>query len=140
MSRHIHAHAQAAADVADPVDVSPLAKTKWTCPMHPEIVRDQPGSCPICGMALEPRTATLEERNPELDDMTRRFKVSLLLTAPILAVMVSELVPGQPLHHLFPVGAINWIELLLATPVVAWGAWPFFQRGWASVVNRHLNM
>ena len=113
---------------------------EWTCPMHPEIVRSEPGSCPICGMALEPRTVTLEDRNPELDDMTRRFRASLLFTAPILAVMVSEMVPGQPLQHLLPHGALNWLELALASPVVLWGGWPFFQRGWASVINRHLNM
>src|ERR687890_317092 len=83
----------------EPVDLSPITKVEWTCPMHPEIVRDAPGACPICGMALESRTITIEERNPELDDMTRRLAVSLLLTAPILAVMVSELLPGQPLHR-----------------------------------------
>jgi P-type Cu+ transporter len=107
--------------------------------MHPEIVRDKPGSCPICGMALEPRVVTLEERNPELADMTRRFRWSLVLTVPILAVMVSELIPGRPLHRLLPQGWLNWIELALASPVVLWGGWPFFQRGWASVVSRHLN-
>jgi Cu+-exporting ATPase len=119
---------------------APVTKTEWTCPMHPEIVRDAPGSCPICGMALEPRIVTLEEQNPELDDMTRRFWWSLLLTAPILIAMVAEFVPGQPLHHALPAGLLNWIELALATPVVVWGGWPFFQRGWVSVVNRHLNM
>src|SRR5919108_4075001 len=119
---------------------APVTKTEWTCPMHPEIVRDAPGSCPICGMALEPRIVTLEEQNPELDDMTRRFLWSLLLTAPILISMVAEFVPGQPLHHALPAGLLNWIELALATPVVVWGGWPFFQRGWVSVVNRHLNM
>ncbi len=124
----------------EPVSAAPAPKTEWTCPMHPEIVRDAPGSCPICGMALEPRVVTLEDRNPELDDMTRRFKWSLVLTAPILAFMVAELLPGQPLHHLLSPGAMNWIELALATPVVLWGGWPFFERGWASVVNRHLNM
>jgi Cu+-exporting ATPase len=108
--------------------------------MHPEIVRNAPGSCPICGMALEPRLAALDERNPELEDMTRRFWLSLLLTAPILALMVAEFVPGQPLHHLLPPGVLNRVELLLATPVVLWGGWPFFERGWTSVVNRHLNM
>jgi P-type Cu+ transporter len=124
----------------EPVDVAPLTKTEWTCPMHPEIVRDAPGSCPICGMALEPRTVTLEERNPELDDMTRRFRWSALITAPILALMVSEFIPGQALQQLVPHGWMNWFELALATPVVLWGGWPFFVRGWASVVNRHLNM
>ena len=124
----------------EPVTFAPTTKTEWTCPMHPEIVRDQPGSCPICGMALEPRVVTLEERNPELEDMTRRFRVSLVLGIPILVFMVAEFIPGQPLHHLLPAGAMNWIQFLFATPIVLWGGWPFFQRGWASVVNRHLNM
>jgi Cu+-exporting ATPase len=122
------------------VTIAPVTKTEWTCPMHPEIVRDQPGSCPVCGMALEPQTVTLEEKNPELDDMSRRFWVSLIVTLPILAFMVSEFLPGQPLHHLLPAGALNWIEFALASPVVLWGGWPFFERGWRSVVNRHLNM
>ncbi len=117
-----------------------LQSNEWTCPMHPEIVRDGPGSCPICGMALEPRFVTLEQTNPELDDMTRRFWWSLALTAPILMFMIAEFLPGQPLHHLLPPGVLNWIEFALATPVVLWGGWPFFERGWASVVTRHLNM
>ncbi|MEZ5418650.1 MAG: copper-translocating P-type ATPase [Vicinamibacterales bacterium] len=108
--------------------------------MHPEIVRDEQGSCPICGMALEPRVVTLDEQNPELDDMTRRFRWSLVLSAPILAFMVSEFLPGQPLQHALPPWAMTWSQFLLATPVVLWGGWPFFVRGWASVVNRHLNM
>jgi Cu+-exporting ATPase len=91
-------------------------------------------------MALEPRVVTLEDRNPELEDMTRRFRWSLVLTAPILAFMVSEFLPGQPLQRAVPHGVMNWIELALATPVVLWGGWPFFVRGWASVVSRHLNM
>ena len=124
----------------EPVDVAPVTKTEWTCPMHPEIVRDAPGSCPICGMALEPRVVTLEERNPELEDMTRRFRWSVVLTAPILAIMLAEFVPGQPLHRVLPAAALNWLELVLATPVVLWGGYPFFQRGWASVLSRHLNM
>ena len=124
----------------EPVDTAPLTKTEWTCPMHPEIVRDAPGACPICGMALEPRTVTLEETNPELDDMARRFRWSSVLAAPMLALMVSEFLPGQPLQRLVPHGWINWIQLGLATPVVLWGGWPFFVRGWASVVSRHLNM
>jgi Cu+-exporting ATPase len=124
----------------EPVSAAPLTKTEWTCPMHPEIVRDEPGSCPICGMALEPRVVTLEEQNPELDDMTRRFRWSLVLTTPILAFMVSEFLPGQPLQHALPPAVMTWSQFLLATPVVLWGGWPFFVRGWASVVNRHLNM
>jgi Cu+-exporting ATPase len=124
----------------EPVDVAPVTKTEWTCPMHPEIVRDAPGSCPICGMALEPRVVTIEESNPELADMTRRFWWSTAITAPMLALMISEFLPGQPLQSLMPHGWMNWIQLALATPVVLWGGWPFFVRGWASVVNRHLNM
>jgi P-type Cu+ transporter len=106
--------------------------------MHPQIVRGEPGSCPICGMALEPRTVTVEEDNPELRDMTRRFWISLALTAPLLAVAM-----GSMLSHAMILagnGALPWLELLLATPVVLWGGWPFFQRGWASVVNRSTNM
>ena len=113
---------------------------EYTCPMHPEIVRDAPGSCPICGMALEARVVTLEAANPELDDMTRRFWWSTAITTPILAFMVAELLPGRPLHGAIPHGWMNWIQLALATPVVMWGGWPFFERGWASLVTRHLNM
>jgi Cu+-exporting ATPase len=113
---------------------------EYTCPMHPEVVQDGPGACPICGMALEPRVVTLEEENHELNDMSRRFWWSLGLTLPILAFMVSEFLPGQPLQHAVPASWMTWSQFLLATPVVLWGGWPFFVRGWASVVNRHLNM
>jgi Cu+-exporting ATPase len=113
---------------------------EYTCPMHPEIQQQGPGACPICGMALEPVAITLEERpNEELTDMTRRFRWSLALTAPILAAMVADALPGQPLH-LLPGTLLNWIELGLATPVVLWGGRPFFERGWASLVSRNLNM
>jgi Cu+-exporting ATPase len=106
--------------------------------MHPEIVRKELGSCPICGMALEPRTITLEDDNPELRDMTRRFWISVALTAPLLAIaMGSMLWP----HALTPLNAIlPLLDLVLATPVVLWAGWPFFQRGWASIVNRSTNM
>jgi len=124
----------------EPVDAAPVTKTEWTCPMHPEIVRDAPGACPICGMALEPRVVTIEESHPELEDMTRRFWWSAAITVPILGFMISEFVPGRPLQTMVPHGWMNWIQLVLATPVVLWGGWPFFVRGWASVVNRHLNM
>jgi Cu+-exporting ATPase len=108
--------------------------------MHPEIVRNAPGSCPICGMALEPRTVTLDESNPELEDMTRRFRWSLLLTAPLLLLMIADVIPGQPLSGwLLPVWMV-WMQLALATPVVLWSGWPFFVRGWESLVNRSLNM
>ena len=100
----------------------------YTCPMHQEIVRDEPGACPTCGMALEPRTVTLEEGpNPELVDMSRRFRVSAVLTSLLLVGAMGGFIP-------------QWLELALATPVVLWGAWPFFERGWLSIVNRSLNM
>ncbi|HYZ86578.1 MAG TPA: copper-translocating P-type ATPase [Bryobacteraceae bacterium] len=108
--------------------------------MHPDIVRSEPGFCPICGMALEPRSVVLEEENPELRDMTRRFWVSVALTFPILALMVSEMLPGQPLQRMLGLAALAWVQFILATPAVLWGGWPFFVRGWQSVVNRHLNM
>jgi Cu+-exporting ATPase len=123
---------------------TPLAatRTEYTCPMHPEIIRPGPGSCPICGMALEPRTVSaIEEENPELRDMTRRFWISLTLTVPLLAVAMADMLPGMPVEHALPSGwQLSWIELFLATPVVLWGGWPFFQRGWASIVNRSTNM
>jgi P-type Cu+ transporter len=114
---------------------------EYTCPMHPEIIRPKPGSCPICGMALEPRTiSAIEEENPELRDMTRRFWISLVLTAPLLIIAMADMLSGMPVEHAFRAGWLPWIELLLATPVVLWGGWPFFQRGWASIVNRSTNM
>ncbi len=117
------------------------SRVEYTCPMHPEIVRPGPGSCPICGMALEPRTATaVEEENPELRDMTRRFWISAVLTVPLLAAAMADMLPGMPLEQALPKGWLPWIELLLATPVVLWAGWPFFQRGWASLVNRSTNM
>lgn len=113
----------------------------WTCPMHPEIVRDAPGSCPICGMALEPRTISAEEEeNPELIDMTRRFKVSVVLTIPLVFIAMRDLIPGLSLEGLISPGILKWIELLIATPVVLWGGWPFFVRGWQSIINRSPNM
>ena len=116
-------------------------RTEYTCPMHPEIVRAQPGTCPICGMALEPRSTTTKEvENPELREMTRRFWLSLLLTAPLLTIAMADMLPGMPIQHALPGGWRPWLELLLATPVVLWGGWLFFQRGWASVVNRSTNM
>jgi Cu+-exporting ATPase len=120
---------------------TPLVKTEYVCPMHPEIVRPEPGVCPICGMALEPRTVTLEEEvNPELIDMTRRFWIGVVLSVPIAFLAMSEMIPGQPLQRSFSPRLLNWLQLLLATPVVLWGGWPFFQRGWNSIVNRSLNM
>jgi len=120
---------------------APATRVEYTCPMHPEIVRSEPGACPICGMALEPRTVSAsEEENSELSDMTRRFWISVALTTPVLVLGMSDLIPGQPLDRVLSMRAIGWIELLLATPVVLWGGFPFFQRGWASIANRSLNM
>lgn len=120
--------------------VTPTTRTKYTCPMHPEIVRDEPGFCPICGMALEPITVTDEEVNQELVDMTRRFKISLALTIPLVFLAMSDLIPGQPLQQVISTRILKYIQLALATTVVLWGGWPFFKRGWASIVNRSLNM
>jgi Cu+-exporting ATPase len=107
---------------------TPAPGMQWTCPMHPEIVRDAPGSCPICGMALEPKTVTLDEGpNPELADMSRRFWISAVLTAPLVIGAMAALIP-------------QWLELVLATPVCLWGGWPFFVRGWQSIVHRSPNM
>jgi Cu+-exporting ATPase len=120
---------------------APATRVEYTCPMHPQIVRPGPGSCPICGMALEPRTVIAEvPENPELVSMTRRFWTSVASTIPVLLLGMSDLIPGQPLQRFSTMSAIGWIELGLATPVVLWGGWPFFGRGWTSVVNRSLNM
>jgi P-type Cu+ transporter len=121
----------------------PIASTgtEYTCPMHPEIVRPAPGTCPICGMALEPRTVTASAgENPELRDMTRRFWVSLALTVPLMLLDMYQMMPGLGVQATSESGSLSWIELLLATPVVLWGGWPFFQRFWTSVVNRSPNM
>ena len=118
--------------------------SQYTCPMHPEVLSPKPGTCPKCGMALEPVAATESTPNPELVSMTRRFWVSAALTLPLLAVMVSDIVPGRPLQQLLEgsrlMWILGWIELALATPVVLWGGWPFFERGWASIVHRSPNM
>ena len=137
-SAFLRADQEIQARAAEP---EPVTQVEWTCPMHPEIVRDGPGSCPICGMALEPRTVQLaEEENPELTDMRRRLRASVGLTVPLVVIAMSHLLPhawahGLPRHPLRP-----WLELLLATPVVLWGGWPFLVRGYHSVVNRSLNM
>jgi len=113
----------------------------YTCPMHPEIVRDTPGSCPKCGMALEPRTATVDdEENSELVDMRRRFRISVALTVPLMLIAMGEHLPGHPLARIATMSTLGWLQLVLATPVVLWGGWPFFVRGWQSVVHRSLNM
>lgn len=120
---------------------APATKTEYICPMHPEVVQSEPGSCPVCGMALEPRTVEAEEEaNPELADMTRRFWISLVLSVPVLFLAMSEMIPGQPVQRALAPSFLSWSQFILATPVVLWGGWPFFQRGWISVVNRSLNM
>jgi Cu+-exporting ATPase len=126
----------------EPVTVAaPSTRTEWVCPMHPEVVRAGPGACPICGMALEPRTVTLaEQANPELEDMTRRLWVGLALAVPVVAIAMSDLLPGQPLQHAASPRVLAGIQLLLATPVVLWAGAPFFERAWASLVNRSPNM
>jgi P-type Cu+ transporter len=116
-------------------------RTEYTCPMHPEIARPAPGSCPICGMALDPRAVTTSiAENPELRDMTRRFWVSLALTSPLLAIAMGAMFWETPLRRILPGAALPWLELALATPVVLWGGWPFFQRFWTSLSNRSPNM
>lgn len=115
-------------------------KIEYTCPMHPEVIRDAPGFCPICGMALEPRTVTLEEDNAELDDMKRRFWISAILSLPVLVIGMSDLIPGDPARTLLGPRISAVSSLVLATPVVLWGGWPFFVRAWYSIVNRSLNM
>ena len=119
----------------------PGTKVEYTCPMHPEVVSDEPGSCPKCGMALESRTVTLEEaESPELVDMRRRFRASLALTVPLMLIAMGDMVlPGSPVASAMG-GSARWLELMLATPVVLWGGWPFLERAVASVKNRHLNM
>jgi Cu+-exporting ATPase len=126
----------------EPETIAPLAtKTEYVCPMHPEVVQDHPGSCPKCGMALEPRTVTVDEPdNPELVDMTRRFRVATALTVPVFLMAMGDMIPGNPLGGLMEPRTQGWLELILSTPVVLWAGAPFFERMWASFVNRSLNM
>jgi len=117
--------------------------TEYICPMDPEVVQHHPGTCPKCGMALELRISAVsgaDAPNPELADMTRRFWISAALSLPLFALSMSEMIPGMPLQHALGMRPIAWIELTLATPVVLWGAKPFFERGARSIVSRHLNM
>jgi Cu+-exporting ATPase len=117
------------------------APREYVCPMHLQIVRSAPGSCPICGMALEPRTiSALEEENPELKAMQRRFWTGVALTIPVLISAMGDLIPGQPLARLAEPRTWTWFELILSTPVVLWGGWPFYVRAWNSVMNRSPNM
>jgi Cu+-exporting ATPase len=123
------------------VPIGPTTRTRYTCPMHPEVVADEAGSCPKCGMALEPVTVTVdEEDNPELTAMTRRFWVGLALSIPVLFLAMGDVIPGNPVVSLISQRTSGWIQLVLAAPVVVWGGWPFFVRGWQSVVTWNLNM
>ena len=133
------AHYLAPKEEAAPPPPAP-AGAEWTCPMHPEIVRQEPGSCPICGMALEPRTPLADEQNPELEDMSRRFWFALALSVPLLALAMGDMLPGAPVSRLISPRVRVLIELGLATPVCVWSARPFYERAVASLVSRHLNM
>lgn len=120
---------------------SPQKGIIYTCPMHPEIRQEGPGNCPICGMALEPVGATLEEGpNPELVDMTRRFWIGLVLSVPLLVLEMGSHIPGLGIHDLVPPRVSVWVQFLLGTPVVLWAGWPLLERGWRSFMNRSLNM
>jgi P-type Cu+ transporter len=117
--------------------------TKYTCPMHPEVIQDGPGPCPKCGMALEPVAVSLEDREEddgELRDMTRRFWAGVVLTVPVLVLAMGRHLPGWPVDDWLGHGVTRWIEFGLATPVVLWAGWPFFVRGYRSLVTRHFNM
>lgn len=129
-----------ALEPASPVLNKP--SVQYTCPMHPEVVQDEPGECPKCGMALEPIAAAVQEENPELVDMTRRFWIGAVLTVPVLILAMAMYLPGAgpALERAIPVQISRWLELAFATPVVLWSGWPFFQRAWKSVVTRNLNM
>ena len=123
------------------LSTAPAMRVEYTCPMHPEIVRDAPGACPICGMALEPRTVTVEEApNAELIDMTRRTWIAAVLGLPVFLLAMGDMVLGMGLGGRLDMRVTNWIGLIFSTPVVLWAGWPFFERGWASIVNRHTNM
>ena len=127
--------------VAGGSSVEARGAAEYVCPMHPQIVRNAPGNCPICGMTLEPQTVSAKpEENIELRDMTRRFWVSLGLSLPVLLVAMSDNLPRNLLSQVASARFWTWFELILASPVVLWGGWPFFARAWQSLVNRSLNM
>jgi P-type Cu+ transporter len=127
--------------VTKPTVVPPGSRVEYICPMDPEVVATEPGACPICGMALEPKIVTLEERpNPELIDMTRRFWISLGPAVLVMILAMAEMIPGVTLERVVDGSMNNWIQLVLATPAVLWGGWPFFERAWNSIVHRAPNM
>ncbi|MBY0527180.1 MAG: heavy metal translocating P-type ATPase [Gemmataceae bacterium] len=124
----------------EPIGGAPTTKLQYTCPMHPEVVSDHPGSCPKCGMALEARTVTVEEGpNLELVDMSRRFWVGLALSLPIFVIAMGAMLPIDSVKHWLH-QVPGWVQLVLATPVVFWCGWPFFERAWVSVIHRSPNM
>jgi Cu+-exporting ATPase len=129
-------------EAAPPASPKPgTQQVEYTCPMHPEVRQMGPGVCPKCGMALEPLVnSAAEDDNPELKDMTRRFWIGLALTIPVVLATMADLIPGRPLAQLASARVWTWFELIVATPVILWGGWPFFVRGWQSLVNRSLNM
>src|SRR5215471_16836603 len=136
----MHDHSHHAGGARSPAKSPPPPDgTIYTCPMHLQIRQVGPGVCPICGMALEPELATAEAApNPELADMTRRFWIALVLTIPVLALEMGGHLAN--LHVLLGQTWSNWLQFIFATPVVLWGGWPFFVRGWQSLVTRNLNM
>ncbi len=118
-----------------------MSPAEYTCPMHPEILQNSPGSCPKCGMALELKTITAEEEdNSELKDMQRRFLLAVLFTLPVVAAAMLELIPGVNLEQIASKRSLAWIQLAFASPAVLWCGWPLLQRGWESFVSRNLNM
>jgi len=126
---------------SEPVTVPAGATVEYICPMDPEILETKPGACPICGMALEPRVVSLEEGpNPELQDMTRRFWISVGPALLVMLLAMADMIPGRPFHQILAGASRNWIQWLLATPVVLWAGWPFFERAWKSIVNKAPNM
>ncbi|MDX1962011.1 MAG: heavy metal translocating P-type ATPase [Pirellulales bacterium] len=123
----------------EPPVVAPGDKVEYICPMDPEVLSDRPGPCPKCGMALEPRVVTLQSGpNPELVEMTRRFWIGTALSVPVVLLAMSDMFPNNPLHHYAQ--QLNWLQLVLATPVVLWSGWPFFERAWISLRNHSPNM
>lgn len=120
----------------------PPSGTRWICPMDPEVVSPVPADCPKCGMALEPDlpVPAQTQANPELDEMLKRLRVSLVFTVPVFVISMSDMIPGGSIHQFLPGAVVNWLQLALSSPVVLWGAQPFFKRGWASIKNRSPNM
>ncbi len=117
-----------------------LAPINWTCPMDPEVIQNHPGSCPKCGMALEPMGISVSEDMSEYHDMKKRFIVATLFTIPLMFLAMGDMLPAHPVSTLFSHDIIRWGQLVLATPIIFWSAWPFFVRAYHSVINHSLNM